>query len=278
MRDLWPSDCSQHRYIERVGAATVERFGYKEIRTPFVESCATFERSLGTTSDVVNKEMFLLERRERARNLAKGDETISLSGDSSKKDEDTLCLRPEQTACIMRAVVGNDKRPTLPQMLYYYGAMFRYERPQLGRLRQFHQFGVECLGVDNVPADVEVVLMAVEFLKDIGFDTQGLQLEVNTLGNSEDRARYSTALLEYLQQWVVDHKDSETALSQDSLHRVAEKRALRVLDSKHPIDQAAIAQAPTMHDYLDPDTLQRFQWFCEQLDKAGTCKFRIDIL
>ena len=259
MRDLWPVSCRGHDWVEKVGGLTAQRFGYKEIRTPVVERCATFERSLGASSDVVNKEMFTLEPRGR--------------------EDDRLCLRPEQTACVMRAVVESEGKDKLPHLLYYHGPMFRYERPQRGRLRQFHQFGVECVGVADVAADAEVIVMAMEFLTGLGLDVGDLRVEVNTLGNSRSREEYSGALLEYLKRWVEEYPGEKSqALSHDSMQRIEENRPLRVLDSKHPRDHAAVAGAPNIHEFFDGETMERFHTLCSYLDSSGTCSFSVDTL
>ncbi len=219
-RDLLPEDSARLRAVEGTAWQTAQRFGYGEVATPIFEFTEVFARTLGDTSDVVTKEMYTFNDR---------------GGDS-------LTLRPENTAGIVRAFISNSLAAQLPQRIFYRGPMFRYERPQKGRLRQFHQIGVELLGAADPLADVEVISLAHEFLCALGLGG-AITLELNTLGSSESRAAYRTRLVDYLQ----GHRER---LSVDSLERL-ERNPLRILDSKDAGDRAVIAGAPALADSLD---------------------------
>jgi len=219
-RDLLPDDTRQMRFIEEAAWQTACRCGYGEMATPIFEFTEVFARTLGDTSDVVTKEMYTFEDR---------------GGDS-------LTLRPENTAGIARAFLTNSLAAQLPQRIFYRGPMFRYERPQKGRLRQFHQVGVELLGVADPLADVEVIALAREFLGAIGLADR-ITLELNTLGDAESRSAYRQRLVDYLQA----HRDR---LSADSRERL-ERNPLRILDSKDEGDRAIVAGAPVLEDALN---------------------------
>lgn len=219
-RDLLPDDTRKMRFIEGAAWQTACRCGYGEMATPIFEFTEVFARTLGDTSDVVTKEMYTFEDR---------------GGDS-------LTLRPENTAGIVRAFLTNSLAVQLPQRIFYRGPMFRYERPQKGRMRQFHQVGVELLGVADALADVEVIAVAHEFLGAIGLADK-VALELNTLGDAESRSAYRQRLVDYLQA----HRDR---LSADSRERL-ERNPLRILDSKDEGDRAIVAGAPVLEDALN---------------------------
>jgi histidyl-tRNA synthetase len=236
-RDLLPEDSRRLRFVEERAFETARRYGYNEIATPIFEFTEVFTRTLGDTSDVVTKEMYTFEDR---------------GGDS-------LTLRPENTAGIVRAFISNSLSTQLPIRTFYRGPMFRYERPQKGRLRQFNQVGVELLGVADPLGDVEVIALARDVLDalDVG---QRTVLEINTLGDGDSRAAYRARLVEYLEA----HRDR---LSADSLERLA-RNPLRVLDSKDPGDREVVAEAPSLSDSLNSRSRDFFAAVLEGLDQA----------
>lgn len=219
-RDFLPEDSRSLRLVEERTQAVASRWGYGEVATPIFEFTEIFARTLGDTSDVVTKEMYTFEDR---------------GGDG-------LTLRPENTAGIVRAFISNNLAARLPLRVFYRGPMFRYERPQKGRLRQFHQVGVELLGVADPLADVEVIKLAVDFLTELELG-ESFKIEINTLGDSESRAGYRGRLLEYFEV-------SKDRLSADSLARL-ERNPLRILDSKDPGDRQVVAGAPRLADALN---------------------------
>ncbi|MBX9633404.1 MAG: histidine--tRNA ligase, partial [Magnetospirillum sp.] len=225
--DLLPEDSRRHRFVEETAFSVVRRYGYGEIVTPIFEFTEVFSRTLGETSDVVTKEMYTFADR---------------SGDS-------LTLRPEGTAGVARAFISGGLAQSLPLKLFYRGPMFRHERPQKGRLRQFHQVGVELLGVEGPQADIEVVSMAWRMLQALGLGDK-VQLEINTLGDAESRVAYRDALVAYL----TPYKDK---LSEDSRARL-DKNPMRVLDSKDEGDKAIVAGAPLIQDALSPAAQEFF--------------------
>ena len=217
--DLIGDEQRRHRFVTDTARAIAGRYGFEEWATPIFEDTAVFARTLGETSDVVTKEMYTFADR---------------GGDS-------LTLRPEGTAGVCRALVSNGLTQTLPQRVFYAGPMFRYERPQKGRFRQFHQIGVELLGPHNPVADAEVIACGHHILRALGI-AEGVRLEINTLGDDESRARYREALVAYFGKFVGD-------LSAESQMRL-EKNPLRILDSKDAKDRAIIADAPRIGDHL----------------------------
>lgn len=226
-RDMLPEECQIFRKIEETALHTAQLSGFGEIDTPIFESTEVFHRTLGETSDVIHKETYTFTDR---------------SGDS-------LTLRPEGTAGIARSFISEGMQQNLPLKFYYSGPMFRHERPQKGRYRQFHQIGVEVLGIDSAFADVEVIQLAQSLLEKIGLKDQ-FQLEINTLGDSTSRENYRQALVSYLAQY----KDQ---LSADSQMRL-EKNPLRILDSKIESDQKLLAGAPKLEDCLTPEAKKFF--------------------
>jgi len=236
--DLLPDDSRRHRRVEETAFDVVRRYGFGEVVTPIFEFTEVFSRTLGDTSDVVTKEMYSFTDR--------GGESIT--------------LRPEGTAGVARAFISGGLAQSLPLKLFYRGPMFRYERPQKGRQRQFHQVGVELLGVEGPQADIEVIAMGLQVLEELGLKGQ-VQLELNSLGDVESRAAYRDALVAYLS----GHKDK---LSKDSLDRL-ERNPLRVLDSKDEGDKAVVADAPLLVDYLNETSRSFFETVKAGLTSVG---------
>ncbi|MSO70430.1 MAG: histidine--tRNA ligase [Alphaproteobacteria bacterium] len=219
--DLLPETARRHLHVIESGRGLAERFGYQPIDTPIFEFTDVFQRTLGETSDVVTKEMYRF----------------------TDKGGDDVTLRPEGTAGVVRAVLSNGLLQDAPLKFFYAGPMFRYERPQKGRLRQFHQIGVELIGVARPEGDVEVIALGAEILKTLGVGGQ-VTLHLNTLGDAESRAAYRKALVAYL-----DGRKGE--LSPDSLTRLA-LNPMRILDSKDAGDKQVVADAPRIGDFLTP--------------------------
>jgi len=227
MVDLLPDHTPLWQHIEATARRHFQRAAVREIRTPLLEATELFARGIGEATDVVGKEMY----------------TFTDRGDRS------CTLRPEGTASVVRAAVQHGLLSQGPQRLWYGGPMFRYERPQAGRQRQFHQIGLECLGFADARSDVEAIAIAWDLLADLGVG--GLALEINTLGSAEDRGRYREQLVAFLQQ----HRDQLDPDSQDRLQR----NPLRILDSKNSTTQALLADAPTLADALAPESRARFE-------------------
>jgi len=226
MVDLLPERTPLWQRIEATAREHFRRAAIHEIRTPLLEATELFARGIGEATDVVGKEMYsFLDRGERS-----------------------CTLRPEGTASVVRAAIQHGLLAQGPQRLWYGGPMFRYERPQAGRQRQFHQIGLELLGVADAASDAEVIAIAWDLLSDLGLE--GLELEINSLGTPEDRARYRAELV----AWLEAHRER---LDPDSQQRIA-SNPLRVLDSKHPDTQALLAGAPNLHDALSPASHERF--------------------
>ncbi len=238
MNDCLPQDTPVWQYLEQVLRSTVASYGYSEIRFPIVEMTELFKRSLGEVTDVVEKEMYTFEDR---------------NGDS-------LTLRPEGTACCVRAGNEHGLLYNQEQRLWYMGPMFRHERPQKGRYRQFHQFGLETFGIATADIDAEVIILTARLWKQLGL-TPYVRLELNSLGSNEARARYRDALVAYLEQ----HK---ALLDEDSLRRLY-SNPLRVLDSKNPEMSTMLAGAPQLSDYLDEDSASHFAQLQQRLTAAG---------
>jgi len=227
MVDLLPEHTPLWQHIEATARRHFQRAALKEIRTPVLEATELFARGIGEATDVVGKEMY----------------SFSDRGDRS------CTLRPEGTASVVRSVIQHSLLSQGVQRLWYGGPMFRYERPQAGRQRQFHQIGVECLGVADPRSDVEVIALAWDLLADLGVG--GLALELNTLGSAEDRAAYRQDLVAWLQERA-------DALDPDSKDRL-QRNPLRILDSKHPGTQALLSEAPSLLMSLAPESRQRFE-------------------
>ncbi|MGZ3744950.1 MAG: histidine--tRNA ligase, partial [Pseudobdellovibrionaceae bacterium] len=237
-RDLLPEDNIKFRFVETTAHQLSLLYGYGEIETPLFEFSEVFHRTLGETSDVVSKETYTF---------------LDRGGDS-------ITLRPEGTAGVARAFVSEGMAQNLPLKFYYSGSMFRYERPQKGRYRQFKQLGVECLGVDSPLADAECIAMAWDLLKKIGIAGK-CHLEINTLGDTESRVLYRKALVDYFSQ----HWEK---LSDDSKMRL-EKNPLRILDSKDEGDRALIAQAPSLQDHLNESSKVFFAALLKGIESLG---------
>lgn len=239
MNDLLPTQSPVWQYLEKAVADVVARYGYQEIRFPIVEQTELFKRSIGEVTDIVEKEMYTFLDR----------------------NDDSLTLRPEGTACCVRACLQQgllDNQQT--QRLWYNGPMFRYERPQKGRLRQFHQIGVESFGMATADIDAEMIILSARLWQQLGID-QYVTLELNTIGSLEARANYKAALVSYLEQ----HKDK---LDEDSLRRL-DTNPLRILDSKSKETQAVLEGAPLLHDYLDEESEAHFNELKGLLEVAG---------
>ncbi|MBQ4846437.1 MULTISPECIES: histidine--tRNA ligase [unclassified Pseudoalteromonas] len=238
MNDCLPGTTQIWQKVEQTLRQTVASYGYQEIRFPVVESTDLFKRSIGEVTDIVEKEMYTFEDR---------------SGDS-------LTLRPEGTAVCVRAGNQNGLLYNQEQRLWYMGPMFRHERPQKGRYRQFHQFGVETFGMASADIDAEVILLTARLWQAFGI-TEHVRLELNSLGSNEARAEYRDALVAFLEQHI-EHLD------EDSKRRM-HSNPLRVLDSKNPDVQAILVNAPKLSEHLDEESRTHFANLCERLDAAG---------
>lgn len=242
--DLYGAAKRKMKKVVAQASAVVEKYGFEEIETPIFEFTEVFARNLGDTSDIVTKEMYCF----------------------NDKGGESLTLRPEGTAGVVRAFVSNGLQQNLPVKFYYTGPMFRYERPQKGRQRQFTQFGVELLGVETPQADIEVIAMAYEFLEKLGLSGQ-ITVEINSLGDAESRDAYRAKLVAYLKE----HYDE---LSEDSKNRL-ERNPLRVLDSKEECDREVVENAPLYADSLNKDSKDFFAKVLHGLDLLGI-KYRVN--
>ncbi|VAW90156.1 Histidyl-tRNA synthetase [hydrothermal vent metagenome] len=243
MHDIVPQQSPVWQHLEGCVRQVVQGYGYDEIRMPIVEKTELFVRTIGEVTDIVAKEMYTFEDR---------------NGDS-------LSLRPEGTACCVRAGIENGLLYNQIQRLWYSGPMFRHERPQKGRYRQFHQTGVEVYGLDGPDIDAELIMMSARLWKLLGIER--LELQINTLGTSVARAAHRKKLIEYLAL----HRD---VLDEESVLRL-EKNPLRILDSKNPAMQKMIEDAPQLLDYLDDESSQHFETLQILLDGVGI-EYRIN--
>lgn len=238
MNDYLPTETPLWQWVENKVRSVLSAYGYAEIRMPIVESTPLFARAIGEVTDVVEKEMFTFDDR----------------------DEESLTLRPEGTAGCVRAGIEHGLLYNQEQRLWYMGPMFRYERPQKGRYRQFHQVGVEIFGIPNPEIDAELIALTARLWKDLGiFDHVTLQL--NSIGSLEARKNYRQALVDFLQ----NHID---ILDEDSKRRLT-TNPLRILDSKDQRVQEVLNDAPKLHDYLDDDSREHFAQLCALLDSLG---------
>ncbi len=237
MNDVYGDDATAFDYLISTAEKTLQQYGYDSIRLPIVEKTELFARSIGEVTDIVEKEMYTFDDR---------------NGDS-------LTLRPEGTAGCVRAVVQNGLAHNQIQKLYYTGPMFRYERPQKGRYRQFHQFGVEVFGLASSDIDAELIVLTARLWDQLGLEN--LELQINSLGSQEARAAYRDKLVDYLNQ----HKSE---LDEDSLRRL-ETNPLRILDSKNPDMKSVVEGAPKLIDHLDEESLQHFEAVKSHLDDLG---------
>ena len=237
MHDILPADSVVWQQLEEAYRSLAAAYGYREIRTPLVEKTALFARSIGEATDIVEKEMYSFEDR---------------NGDS-------LSLRPECTASVVRAGLQAGLLHDQQQRLWYYGPMFRHERPQKGRYRQFYQFGAETFGMPGADIEAELILLAARFWKIL--DLEDIELQLNSLGSSDCRRAYREHLVEYLRDHYQD-------LDEDSRRRL-ETNPLRILDSKNPQMQALIEAAPALHESFDEPSLEHFQQLRDILDQTG---------
>lgn len=237
MNDLLPEAAAAWRKVEEIAARTLAQYGYREVRFPLLEKTELFARSIGAATDIVEKEMYTFDDR---------------NGES-------LTLRPEGTAGCVRAGIENGLLHNQIQRFWYSGAMFRHERPQKGRLRQFHQIGVEAFGMEGPALDAELLLLSARLWRALGVD--GLRLQINSLGTPAARMAYRDKLVTYLRS----HQD---VLDEDSRRRL-ETNPLRVLDSKNPAMQDIVSAAPSLADHLDDASRRHFDTLCAALDAAG---------
>ena len=239
MNDILPADAETWEYFEDIVRDWLQSYGYRPIRMPLVEPTPLFKRAIGEVTDIVEKEMYSFED--------------ALNGEH-------LTLRPEGTASCVRAAIQHNLIPAGgPQRLYYYGPMFRHERPQKGRYRQFHQIGVEALGFAGPDADAELILMCARLWDDLGLED--VALEINSLGSLEERAQHRAALIAYLEQ----HQDK---LDEDGKRRLY-TNPLRILDTKNPELQAIVEAAPRLADYLGDESKAHFDAVQVFLKDAG---------
>ncbi len=237
MHDLLPAETRRRQRFERLLRSVADEHGYSEIRTPILERTELFRRSIGDGTDIVEKEMYSF----------------------ADRNGDNLSLRPENTAAVARAVLENGELRGQRNRLWYLGPMFRRERPQRGRLRQFHQAGVEAIGIDGVLVEVEIIALATRLWRRLGIDAK-LRLEISTLGDSGERQAFRRTLLDWL-------KPRRSQLDEDSQRRM-ETNPLRILDSKNPQIQQLLAEAPTLWDHLQPASQQRFMQLRSLLEAA----------
>jgi len=239
-QDILPADSAKWQYVENVARETFKKYNYGDIRTPMFEHYEVISRSVGDTTDIVTKEMY----------------------DFHDKGDRHITLRPEGTAPVVRSYVENKlfaPEVQKPVKVYYIGSMFRYERPQAGRLREFHQLGVECFGSKNPATDVETIAMAYQLFNTLGI--KDVTLHLNSLGNTESRLAYRQALIDYL-------TPMRESLSKDSQRRLDEN-PLRVLDSKEKEDKVAVENAPSILDYLDEESQAHFDEVRTMLDSLN---------
>ncbi len=238
MNDCLPTQSPLWQKLENAAKNVISAYGYNEMRMPIVEMTHLFSRAIGEVTDVVEKEMYTFEDR---------------NGDS-------LTLRPEGTAGCVRAGIENGLLYNQEQRVWYMGPMFRHERPQKGRYRQFHQCGVEVFGLNGPDVDAELIMMTARLWRELGIDKH-VRLELNSIGSLEARANYREALIAFLEQ----HMD----VLDDDCKRRMHTNPLRVLDSKNPDVQAILGDAPRLSEHLDEESKQHFAGLCELLDAAG---------
>ncbi len=238
MNDCLPTQSPLWQKVEGIVKNVISAYGYNEVRMPIVEETNLFSRAVGEETDVVSKEMYTFEDR---------------NGDS-------LTLRPEGTAGCVRSCIQNSLINRDEQRLWYMGPMFRHERPQKGRYRQFHQCGVEVFGLNGPDVDAELIMMTARLWRELGIDKH-VRLELNSIGSQEDRADYRTALVAFLEQHI-------DVLDEDCKRRM-HTNPLRVLDTKNPDIQAILGDAPRLSEYLGEESKAHFAGLCELLDAAG---------
>lgn len=238
MNDCLPTQSPLWQKLENTVKNVISAYGYNEVRMPIVEETNLFSRAVGEETDVVSKEMYTFDDR---------------NGDS-------LTLRPEGTAGCVRSCIQNSLINRDEQRLWYMGPMFRHERPQKGRYRQFHQCGVEVFGLNGPDVDAELIMMTARLWRELGIDKH-VRLELNSIGSQEDRADYRTALVAFLAQYI-------DVLDEDCKRRM-HTNPLRVLDTKNPDIQAILGDAPRLSEYLGEESKAHFAGLCELLDAAG---------
>ena len=237
MNDILPDETPYWQFLEQTVGRVLASYGYGEIRLPVVEKTELFKRSIGEVTDIVEKEMYTFDDR----------------------NAESLTLRPEGTAGCVRAAIQQGLLG-VPRRLWYAGPMFRYERPQKGRQRQFHQIGVEAFGIATPDMDAELILLSARLWRQLGI-AGSVELQLNSIGSAAARRDYRAALVAYLEQHV-------DALDEDSQRRL-HSNPLRILDSKNPATQALLDAAPAMADYLDEESRDDFARLCELLQAAG---------
>jgi len=235
MHDILPAELPAWRRLEETVRSVLESYGYEEIRVPLLEKTEVFTRAIGQATDVVEKEMYTF----------------------ADRNGDSLSLRPEGTAGVVRAAIQNGLLYGPPMRLWYGGAMFRHERPQKGRTRQFHQIGAEVFGAEGPDVDVELLAMGERIWRALGL--AGIRLELNSLGNADERARYREKLVEFM----ASHR---TAMDDETRERL-ERNPLRVLDSKNEIVQALLENAPSLPDFLGKESRRHFDGLRRLLDR-----------
>lgn len=235
--DIGPADSPRWQFLENTLRSVVASYGYCEIRTPILEKTELFKRAVGEVTDIVEKEMYAFD---------------DLGGER-------LSLRPEGTAGVVRAGIERGLLYNQTQRLWYIAPMFRREKPQKGRYRQFHQIGIEIFGLEGPDVDAELIRITARFWKELGI--KGLRLELNSLGSKEARASYRMLLVDYFES-------NAEQLDADSQRRLA-SNPLRILDSKNPAMVTLIANAPKLNDHLDPESKEHFETLCQLLDDAG---------
>ncbi|AML56067.1 Histidyl-tRNA synthetase [Serratia rubidaea] len=238
MRDILPEETPLWQWLESKVRDITYRYGYQEVRLPILEPVALFERAVGESTDIVAKEMY----------------------NFYDKNGEHITLRPEGTSGCVRAVIENNMCYNTTQRLWYQGPMFRYERPQKGRLRQFTQFGVETFGMPGADIDAELIYMVKDLFKALGVDRY-VRLEINSLGTLEERKEHRRELVSYLHQ-------HQALLDEDSQRRL-HSNPLRILDSKNPAMQEMLSGAPRLLDFLGEQSRQHFTELCQLLDQAG---------
>jgi histidyl-tRNA synthetase len=236
--DILPEEMRGHRHVAETSGEVAERYGYEFMATPIFEFSQVFKRTLGDTSDIVTKEMYTF----------------------TDKGGDEITLRPENTAGVARSFMSEGLAQNAPVRFFYAGPMFRYERPQKGRLRQFHQIGIENIGIPGAFADIEVMATGAHILDALGIRDKTV-LELNTLGDGESRDSYRTVLVDYLEKRIDE-------LSEESRDRLT-RNPLRILDSKDEGDRKVVAEAPVFSDYLNDASLRFFNEVREGLDALG---------
>jgi len=244
VHDLLPNELHKHDLVIETGLEISNKYNYSQIEIPIFEFAEVFTKPLGKSSDIVTKENYVFKDRS----------------------EDVLMLRPEGTSGVVRAFLNSGLIQDIPQRFSYCGPMFRYERPQKGRLRQFKQIGVECLGLSSSMADIEVLLLGYDFLDKLNI-LDKIELKINTLGDFDSRKKYREVLVEYF-------SDYQSELSKDSIKRLS-INPLRILDSKNEADQKIIKNAPNILDHLNIESMTRFEKICKGLDQLNI-KYIID--